>query len=90
VRAPTCWTTPGQIYLQRQLGLEAPLYSHVPVLTEADGKKLAKSARSVRLDAADSLPPAAHGFRPFGFYRPAATGARGAFRRLERGLRALE
>jgi len=58
------------------LGLEAPLYSHVPVLTEADGKKLAKSARSVRLDAADSLPQLLMVFGLFGFIAPAATGAR--------------
>jgi glutamyl-Q tRNA(Asp) synthetase len=43
--------TPRQIYLQRLLGLATPAYAHVPVLVEADGGKLAKSARSVRLDA---------------------------------------
>ena len=44
--------TPRQIYLQRLLGLPPPTYAHVPVLVEAGGAKLAKSARSVRLDAA--------------------------------------
>jgi glutamyl-Q tRNA(Asp) synthetase len=39
--------TPRQIYLQRALGLPAPAYGHVPVLVEADGSKLAKSARAV-------------------------------------------
>ncbi len=39
--------TPRQIYLQRCLGLDTPRYAHVPVLTEADGTKLAKSRRSV-------------------------------------------
>jgi glutamyl-Q tRNA(Asp) synthetase len=43
--------TPRQIYLQRQLGLPIPTYAHVPVLVEADGGKLAKSARSIPLDA---------------------------------------
>jgi glutamyl-Q tRNA(Asp) synthetase len=42
--------TPRQLYLQRQLGLPAPGYLHVPVLTEPDGAKLAKSARSIALD----------------------------------------
>lgn len=42
--------TPRQIYLHRLLGLPPPDYAHVPVLTEADGRKLAKSARSVRID----------------------------------------
>jgi glutamyl-Q tRNA(Asp) synthetase len=48
--------TPRQIYLQRLLGLAEPRYAHVPVLTEADGGKLAKSRRSVRLSAAAALP----------------------------------
>ena len=48
--------TPRQIYLQRALGLPQPAYAHVPVLTEADDGKLAKSRRSVRL-AADSVLP---------------------------------
>jgi glutamyl-Q tRNA(Asp) synthetase len=39
--------TPRQIHLQRALGLATPAYAHLPVLTEADGGKLAKSARSV-------------------------------------------
>jgi glutamyl-Q tRNA(Asp) synthetase len=47
--------TPRQIYLQRLLQVERPIYSHVPVLTEADGQKLAKSARSVRVDPTAAL-----------------------------------
>jgi glutamyl-Q tRNA(Asp) synthetase len=42
--------TPRQIYLQQELSLPTPVYAHVPVLVEGDGSKLAKSARSVRLD----------------------------------------
>jgi glutamyl-Q tRNA(Asp) synthetase len=48
--------TPRQLYLQRLLGLPEPCYAHVPVLTEADGGKLAKSRRSVRLTADSPLP----------------------------------
>jgi glutamyl-Q tRNA(Asp) synthetase len=48
--------TPRQIYLQRLLGLPSPSYAHVPVLTEADDSKLAKSRRSVRLDANSAVP----------------------------------
>jgi len=47
--------TPRQIYLQRQLCLPTPSYAHVPVLVEADGRKLAKSARSVRADAGTAV-----------------------------------
>jgi glutamyl-Q tRNA(Asp) synthetase len=48
--------TPRQIYLQRLLGLPLPAYAHVPVLTESDDSKLAKSRRSVRVDADSALP----------------------------------
>ena len=48
--------TPRQIYLQRELGLPLPRYAHVPVLTELDDTKLAKSRRSVRVDSAEALP----------------------------------
>lgn len=42
--------TPRQIYLQHTLALPTPRYAHVPVLVEADGSKLAKSARSLAAD----------------------------------------
>ena len=48
--------TPRQIYLQRLLGLKTPDYAHAPLLMEPDGKKLAKSSRSVQLDANTPLP----------------------------------
>jgi glutamyl-Q tRNA(Asp) synthetase len=48
--------TPRQIYLQRLLGLNTPDYAHVPLLTEPDGRKLAKSSRSVLLDSNTPLP----------------------------------
>ena len=43
-------STPRQIYLQRALNLPTVHYAHVPVLVEADGSKLAKSARTVPAD----------------------------------------
>ena len=42
--------TPRQIYLQQLLSLPQPAYAHVPVLTEPDDTKLAKSRRSVSVD----------------------------------------
>lgn len=48
--------TPRQIYLQRALDMARPAYAHVPVLTEPDGSKLAKSGRSVRLEPTAALP----------------------------------
>jgi glutamyl-Q tRNA(Asp) synthetase len=48
--------TPRQMHLQRLLGLPAPDYAHVPLLLEPDGRKLAKSSRSVQLDGGTPLP----------------------------------
>jgi len=47
-------STPRQILLQRYLGLRTPHYGHLPVLTEPDGRKLAKSRRAVPLEARDA------------------------------------
>jgi len=44
-------STPRQILLQQALGLTTPHYGHLPLLTEPDGRKLAKSRRAVPLDA---------------------------------------
>jgi glutamyl-Q tRNA(Asp) synthetase len=47
--------TPRQIYVQQLLALPQPKYAHLPVLTEADNSKLAKSRRSARVDAHTAL-----------------------------------
>jgi glutamyl-Q tRNA(Asp) synthetase len=62
--------TPRQIYLQRLLGLPPPAYAHVPVLVEADGAKLAKSERSVRLDGGVALPQLLRVFELLGLAPP--------------------
>jgi glutamyl-Q tRNA(Asp) synthetase len=49
--------TPRQIYLQRLLDLPQPAYAHVPVLTEADDSKLAKSRRSIRVGSDSAALP---------------------------------
>ena len=64
--------TPRQIHLQRLLGLRAPLYAHLPVLVEADGSKLAKSARSVPLQARAALPQLLSVFDLLGLEPPAS------------------
>jgi glutamyl-Q tRNA(Asp) synthetase len=48
--------TPRQMVLQRLLGLDPPAYAHLPVLVEANGDKLAKTQRSVPVDAQDLMP----------------------------------
>jgi len=68
--------TPRQIYLQQLLGLPLPAYAHVPVLTEADDSKLAKSRRSVRLDGAEeALPQLLAVFSMLGLTPPAGLAA---------------
>lgn len=44
--------TPWQLALQQMLGLPTPRYLHLPVVVERDGRKLAKSRRSVALEPA--------------------------------------
>ena len=67
--------TPRQIYLQRQLGLPLPAYAHVPALTEPDDSKLAKSRRSVHLDADSPLTQLLAGVRDAGNAGPAGAGS---------------
>lgn len=53
VRGVDLWDhTPRQIVLQRLLGLPTPRYLHLPLVVEADGGKLSKSARAVPADPA--------------------------------------
>jgi glutamyl-Q tRNA(Asp) synthetase len=47
-------STPRQILLQRALGFRTPSYGHLPLLTEPDGRKLAKSRRAIALDPRDA------------------------------------
>lgn len=44
-------STPQQIHLQSLLSLPTPSYAHLPVLTEPDGAKLAKSRRTSHLNS---------------------------------------
>jgi glutamyl-Q tRNA(Asp) synthetase len=64
--------TPRQILLQQLLGLPTPLYAHVPVLTEPDDTKLAKSRRSIRLSAENALPQLLTVFSLLGMVPPKA------------------
>jgi len=64
--------TPRQIYLQQQLGLPLPVYAHVPVLTEPDDTKLAKSRRSVGVDSVSALPQLLAIFSMLGLPVPAS------------------
>ncbi len=61
--ADLLWSTPRQLWLQRQLGYATPSYAHIPLVYAADGHKLSKSdgAHPVRLhDPVRSLREAWH------------------------------
>ena len=49
-------STPRQIQLQRTLDLPTPRYAHLPLVLDADGRKLSKSLAAVPVDDADPLP----------------------------------
>ena len=49
-------STARQIHLQGLLGLRTPDYLHLPVVLDADGRKLSKSADAIAVDPADPLP----------------------------------
>ena len=49
-------STPRQILLQRALGLPTPAYAHLPLVTDAHGRKLSKSDAARPVDATDPLP----------------------------------
>ena len=49
-------STPRQILLQRALGLSTPRYAHLPLLVDAEGRKLSKSQADAPVDPDDPLP----------------------------------
>ena len=49
-------STPRQIWLQRLLGLPTPAYLHLPLVVDADGRKLSKQDRSRPVERSDPLP----------------------------------
>lgn len=49
-------STARQILLQRALGLATPAYAHLPLVTDARGRKLSKSDAARPVDATDPLP----------------------------------
>jgi glutamyl-Q tRNA(Asp) synthetase len=59
-------STPRQILLQRALGLPSPSYAHLPLVLDAQGRKLSKSGAAAPVDPADPLPAALGALRHLG------------------------
>jgi glutamyl-Q tRNA(Asp) synthetase len=49
-------STPRQVFLQRRLGLPTPAYAHLPLVLDAQGRKLSKSSAALPVDDDDPLP----------------------------------
>ena len=49
-------STPRQILLQRALDLPTPRYAHLPLVVDAEGRKLSKSLSALPVDGAEPLP----------------------------------
>ena len=67
-------STPRQILLQRALGLPTPRYAHLPLVVDAQGRKLSKSLAALPVDASDPMPALRAAWRVLG--QPAPVVAR--------------
>jgi glutamyl-Q tRNA(Asp) synthetase len=63
--------TPRQLYLMEQLGLHPPAYTHVPLLTHADGAKLSKQTGAEPIRPEDASRNLAHVLALLGCTPPA-------------------
>ncbi|MDP3847272.1 MAG: tRNA glutamyl-Q(34) synthetase GluQRS [Pseudomonas sp.] len=63
-------STPRQLYLQELLGVPAPSYLHVPLITQPDGHKLGKSYRAPPLPIAQARPLLLRALRALGQAAP--------------------
>ena len=59
-------STPRQILLQQALGLPVPRYAHLPLVVDAQGRKLSKSLAALPIDASDPLPALRAAWRALG------------------------
>lgn len=67
-------STARQMHLQQLLDLPTPGYLHLPLVLDAEGRKLSKSAASLPVDAADPLPALRLAARQLGLEAASAAG----------------
>jgi glutamyl-Q tRNA(Asp) synthetase len=70
-------STPRQIYLQQRLALPTPRYLHLPLILDADGRKLSKRSAAIAVDADNPLPALRLAWRALGQDRTATASAMG-------------
>ncbi len=70
-------STARQILLQRRLGLPSPRYAHLPLVVDADGHKLSKSAQAPALRPEEPLPALRAAWLALG-QAPSAAGTAGS------------
>ena len=68
-------STPRQILLQAALGLPTPGYAHLPLVVDAEGRKLSKSLSSLPVDGRDPLPALRAAWKALGQRPEALEGA---------------
>ncbi|WP_149193324.1 tRNA glutamyl-Q(34) synthetase GluQRS [Luteimonas suaedae] len=83
-------STPRQIFLQHRLGLPTPRYAHLPLVLDADGRKLSKSLAAVPVDDDDPLPALRAAWRALGQAPPAVVAAGTPAQLLDAALRAFD
>jgi len=70
--ADLLWSTPRQIWLQRQLGYPTPRHAHVPLVYGEDGHKLSKSDNAHPVDQVDPMPALRRAWHHLGQTEPPA------------------
>ena len=78
-------STARQIHLQHLLGLPTPGYLHLPLVVDAEGRKLSKSTAALPVDAADPLPALRRALDHLGLPAPSRAGTPAAL--LDEALR---
>jgi glutamyl-Q tRNA(Asp) synthetase len=80
-------STPRQVLLQRALGLPTPRYAHLPLVLDANGRKLSKSLAALPVDAADPIPALRAAWQALGQTEAALVDAAPPVALLARALR---
>ena len=83
-------STPRQILLQRALGLPTPRYLHLPLLLDAQGRKLSKSAAAAPIDPCAPLPALRAAWARLGQPAQALAAARSVPELLERAVQQFD